>query len=672
MSTPQRLGSRAGGQKSAKACASCHIRKVKCDLVTRGSPPCTRCEDSGLPCDRVRRRRRPVRSVEAALVSPTRLLVPEQQITSNVATTTTTTATALDEVSRLFSSLGVGDNPRRIHVSGFGDISKQSSILVDFVAQDFSIGALNDYQVTFNDNYTTVARILADEFGRGFRKDIYHYRDAPFLKRSDGGIPRTLGASELAVLDLYGSFILPSPEIADSFVAAFFDRVHPTLPIIDRSGFMKRYYSAATKPSNTSLLLIQSILLSGSTTFEHPSLNLSYGEVSWRLYGRAKALVDNRFEQDRLVLVQAHLLFSTFVSDSCDDTIQNMWLSLGSAIRIAQGLGMHRSLGKANASDSMRRQWKRIWWSLFVHDTLCSFEWGRPRAINLADSDVEELNEIDFQPEDPGSLPSTEHTQFFLELYKLCLIIADWLDLLRPGGPRRHKVSTLDRSLRTLELLADLENWHKSVPAILRPPENLVGFSLWTATLHITYQAVLLRFSTLLSDGADTMSRAAMEISSVCEDLDRQDLLGSLWNFGIHEFDLAMCQHAREANSKDPVVARQGLLRLKRGLPWVRKLGKRSAVAIQAQVFYEELVKKMNHSDPVDDEKSASEVTLDETIEGTCTLQSQRDTDEPLPWTPDLYLTNPLYQPQMMEQDGVVSGWDNWDSNHEQTFFHQY
>lgn len=285
----------------------------------------------------------------------------------------------------MFSSLGVGDSPRKLNVPGFGDISKQSSILVDFLSQDFSAGAINDYQVTFNDDYTSITRILANEFGRGFEKDIYHYRDAPFVERTQGGIPRNPSPSERAILDLQGSFVLPSPKISDSFVLAFFDRVHPTLPIIDRFSFLKHYYSISTNSSNISLLLVQSILLSGSTTFKHDGLNLPPEEVSWKLYTRAKALIENRFEQDRLTIVQSHLLISTFASDSCDDTIQNMWLSLGSAVRVAQvsnlvawtlellltlfqGLGMHRTLGKANASESMRRQWKRIWWSLFVHD----------------------------------------------------------------------------------------------------------------------------------------------------------------------------------------------------------------------------------------------------------------------------------------------------------------
>ncbi|EXJ88146.1 hypothetical protein A1O1_05074 [Capronia coronata CBS 617.96] len=253
-------------------------------------------------------------------------------------------------------------------VGGGGDVSKQYSTLVDFLSQDFSLGAINDYQVTFNDNYATIARLLANEFGQGFDDGVYHHRDAPFVKRSNGSLPRSLSPSEQAVLELQGSFILPSQSIADSFVAAFFDRVHPILPILDKSNFMKRYYSMNTESTGISLLLLQGILLSGSTTFASPLLDEPPEEVSQKLYVRAKALIENRFEQDRQTLVQVHLLFSTFGSDSCDDTIQNMWLSIGSAVRIAQGVGMHRSLGKASASLAMRRQWRRIWWTLFVHD----------------------------------------------------------------------------------------------------------------------------------------------------------------------------------------------------------------------------------------------------------------------------------------------------------------
>ncbi|KAK8170918.1 hypothetical protein BKA80DRAFT_259019, partial [Phyllosticta citrichinensis] len=49
----------------AHACASCHARKIKCDLTARRGPPCSRCEDSELPCNVMIRRRRMIRAVES-------------------------------------------------------------------------------------------------------------------------------------------------------------------------------------------------------------------------------------------------------------------------------------------------------------------------------------------------------------------------------------------------------------------------------------------------------------------------------------------------------------------------------------------------------------------------------------------------------------------------------
>jgi len=108
------------------------------------------------------------------------------------------------------------------------------------------------------------------------------------------------------------------------------------MPVVDRSSFLRHYYATSSESTELSLLLVQSVLLSGSTTYKHPDLVQPATEVSRRLYVRAKALLENRFEQDRLILVQSHLLVSTFASDSCDDTVQNMWLSIGAAVRTAQ------------------------------------------------------------------------------------------------------------------------------------------------------------------------------------------------------------------------------------------------------------------------------------------------------------------------------------------------
>ncbi|KAK5124765.1 hypothetical protein LTR85_001478 [Meristemomyces frigidus] len=616
MSTKQR--------QSVRACRACHLRKVRCDLDARASGPCARCEEAGVQCQTLVRRRRPIRAIipdPASAVTvragPSPLseddLGPEAPGTISDAQlqTSITISHALEEAGERYNTLGIGDAPRRVAVLGIGDISQQSSILVDFLSQDFSRGSMDDYQVTFVDNYTTVTRVLADEFGQGFKKDgVNHHRDAPFVKRCNGSMPKSLTHAEKAVLELRGAFMLPSNPIADSLVTSFFDRVHPALPILDRGAFMKRYYLTGSSTTCTcdTLLLLQSVLLSGSTAYRHPSLSSTSHEISWKLYVRAKTLVENGYEQDRLTLVQAHLLFSTFTGDSCDDTLQNMWLSIGSAVRIAQELGMHRSLGNASASPAMRREWKRIWWTLFVHDTLCSFEWGRPRAIFLADSDVEDLIETDFQADEPGSLPSSEHAQFFVELCKLCRIISCWLDLLRPGAnagiPSDERAR--ERTRQTQLLLSELQEWRERLPASMQtpPPSRHDGLSLWTATLHITFEAALLRLSTLLPDGAAAVFEAAAGIIDICSSLKHRELLDSLWSFGVHDLDLALGQQARCANSQYAAVSSEGTRHLRRGLPLLQQLCHRNSVASQGAEFFDQLLQKLDQRCNVHNEAS--------------------------------------------------------------------
>ncbi|GME60349.1 hypothetical protein B7463_g2470 [Neofusicoccum parvum] len=503
------------------------------------------------------------------------------------------------ETEDSFSSLGTGDQPRRFDVNGLHDISKQTSILVEFLSQDFAEADISDYQPTFVDDYASITRILGREFGRGFPEDVYHYRDAPFVERSYEGIPRSITAVEKLVLEQHGSFMLPSPSITDAFITAFFDRVFPTMPIMDRATFTKNFYGMRGSTRKPSLLLIQSVMLAGSTVYDHPDVQLMADEVSSRLHARAKALIDTKFEQDRLVLVQAHLLISSFTADSCDDTIHNMWLSLGAAVRIAQGIGMHRDLGRAKASAIMRRQWKRLWWTLFIHDTICSFEWGRPRAIQLADTDVPLPTEADFSPDEPGGLPLTEHVQFFLALCKLCFIIVDWLELLRPGRMSWGHGSSSPYADQALTVSIALETWLAELPAVMQPPRELQGFSLWTGTLHILYHSVILRFYASLSgpSAAEHVHNAAVKILGIGKDLSSQGLLGSLWGFGIHQFDLAMGQHARETKSDDKETAANALSNLRQGIPFMQLLCQRSSTAAQGLAFYEALLEKQGDAE---------------------------------------------------------------------------
>lgn len=228
----------------------------------------------------------------------------------------------------------------------------------------------------------------------------------------------------------------------------------------------------------------------------------------------------------------------------------------------------------------------------------------------MDDCDVDPLEDSDFEPEETGALPNAEASQFLTSICSLCFIIGDWLNVLRPGIRRQTVLTKEDvqreREVATAAYLEQLSTWHENIPAILKPPLQLENFSYWAATLHITYCATTLRFAALLPDKKETVYAMASQITDTCQSLESRGLLYSLWNFGIHELDLAMGQHARQANSTESDVAAVGLQRLQTGLPLIKMLSARSSVAAQGSEFYEKLVEKVTSRLDMSQEEDSS------------------------------------------------------------------
>lgn len=188
----------------------------------------------------------------------------------------------------------------------------------------------------------------------------------------------------------------------------------------------------------------------------------------------------------------------------------------------------------------------------------------------------------------------------------LCLIIADWLDLLKPSRfgsavNYQHRQTNSNREAETAAqsqiLVQELYRWHADLRAVLQPPLQGAGFTLWSATLHITYCAALLRFEALVPGHVDTVHQMAGEITKTGCDLMSQGLISSLWTFGIHEIDLAMGQHARQANSQNSDLAAAGLRSLQTGLPLLEHLSDRNSVASQGAEFYRVLIEKVQNGE---------------------------------------------------------------------------
>ena len=135
-----------------------------------------------------------------------------------------------------------------------------------------------------------------------------------------------------------GRFELPGPDVCGTLLEMFFTRVHPILPVIDRSDFLGRYYGVDNLPP---LILLFSVFLSASR-YSNNVKNGSGGvrDICDRLHTRFRALAEVNILHDRFTMVQANLLASLHWEGR--EGVNSALDSLSLAVRISQELGLHR------------------------------------------------------------------------------------------------------------------------------------------------------------------------------------------------------------------------------------------------------------------------------------------------------------------------------------------
>ena len=168
-------------------------------------------------------------------------------------------------------------------------------------------------------------------------------------------------------------FELPEKALVDQLLEAYFEKINPGFPVIDKERFLKQYH--ARDPSDPpSLLLLHAILMVGAHVLE------GRDELEATFFRRAKILIDSRFERNRDVVVQAALLL-TWHSDGPEDVAANAWHWIGVATNLALGLGMHRDAEPSTLVEYNKKMWRRVWWLLVQCDLLIALQYGRPLTM---------------------------------------------------------------------------------------------------------------------------------------------------------------------------------------------------------------------------------------------------------------------------------------------------
>ncbi|KAJ5803653.1 uncharacterized protein N7503_006103 [Penicillium pulvis] len=227
-------------------------------------------------------------------------------------------------------------------------------------------------------------------------------------------------AADLQMLREQGAFELPPISIQKQLMDSFNKYCAPWTPVVD-----PKWLDEKTPPS---MLLLQSIFLAGSRVSK---AHLDYGS-SEVFYRRAKLLFFFGGGHGSLISIVAACLLHWYnpvgPEDVSTDT-SGFWIRTAGAMAFQIGLHKEPSL---NAKDRGLR--RRLWWSLVIRDNVISVGVGRPRTINLRDSDVLPPSMKDFPKKD-------FQAQLFLAYCTISCLLGDTVECcLRREISRQRRV----------------------------------------------------------------------------------------------------------------------------------------------------------------------------------------------------------------------------------------
>ncbi|KAF8445430.1 fungal-specific transcription factor domain-containing protein [Kalaharituber pfeilii] len=592
-------------QRAARACETCHARKVRCDAASLGVP-CTNCQAFQIECRIPTPKRKKVAGAKAGEKDDG---IEERRASTQGPSPSPIPTTSSHNLNQIPPSTVTLQSDGTLSVT-LSDAQKARAAVdaetyTQFMKPKFARAPLKDAgRVAYLGESSNLSLLVRDSHGT---TDTVHYPLPENIRGSRARLSE-LDTIEIDILHQRGAFLLPPRALCDDLVESFFKWIAPIVPVINRSRFMRRYRDPNNPPS---YLLLQSVFLAGSRVCTNPQLmdaNGSTTPAAMTFYKRAKALYDANYEDDRVTIVQSLVLMGWYW-EGPEDVTKNVFYWSRVATIVAQGSGMHRSVEHSQLSNADKRLWKRIWWTLFTRDRQVAVALGRPVHINTDDSDVAMVTEDDFIDDEPGYPaeypPDPLHVQFFLHHVKLCEIMGLVLS-------QQYSVASKAKPQNAIDLVHSdlaLADWMLHVPQEMRyHVEDKSRQNFWAALLHSTYYTTLCLLHrahmppTISSvhgiPGPDENAypsrniafRAAAAITSIIDNLMEHDQLRYCPAFVVYSLFSALIMHVYQMRSPNPQVVADTQKKMKRCMHALKEVSKVWAVARMVYTLFESII----------------------------------------------------------------------------------
>ncbi|PWY90112.1 putative C6 transcription factor [Aspergillus heteromorphus CBS 117.55] len=330
------------------SCDACRERKVKCDASESSS--CTECTNRKVRCQFTKETNRRMSSIKQVQDLEKQLLFTKQQL------------------QQLRSGMLRSDNLMDLDIDGAGQPQLKLPDLGYQPPRRPKTPVMQDL---------TEARANLRKYGKGILRVPPPYRQQGPSSVLSTDPPR-----------------LPPKEVADRLLGQYYACIHAVLPVIHWPTFADQYEKVYQAGSLLGVPREWAAVLFG--VFACGCLHTldANREQEGKDYVKVSCGVIDVW-QDNFTLDQARaaLLVSIFLYEVNSQSAS--WVWIGSAIRVAQEIGLHLESGPWSLLEGEMR--KRVWWGMYTWDRLLALEMGKPVLINDQDCDVDLPCPIDEQ-----------------------------------------------------------------------------------------------------------------------------------------------------------------------------------------------------------------------------------------------------------------------------------
>lgn len=454
--------------KTQRACDSCRSRKIRCDILTDSDPPaCQHCKQYGFEC------------TFFLPIAETRFKKKklEEEAAHSGEHNKASGGSVHDSTAPHGESSRAGD-ARVCGPTSEAHLLHSSATISSRIYESYDTRYHHTWEVTQNgDGLIQVLEPGTDEVQLALPKPV------------DMRIER---------------------DMIEKLVNAYFTEISPVLPVITQAEFV-------ASPSPPPILLYSICLVAAARR-----------EVPQSVFDSIRYAVNNVIKSEDILSTASianvqSLLILCMVGDCHSQFVPNalsaLWVRLGTAIRMAQDMGLHR-VEAIKQNIELRR---RLWGACVISDRWISLSYGHPYMIDVNDCDAR--------------LPSSgdPNDLYMDELVRLSIILGRVMkSIYSPSG------LTLTNDAMLYALLTDIEDWKKNLPESLqfRGPDtstnagllfllySCVSMIFWRVFMRISYSCPThLKFGLTVEQWS-----ALVQLTGDAIDwLDRHDNLYDVW-----------------------------------------------------------------------------------------------------------------------------------------------